>query len=336
MIVRAIKKLIAKLGPRRDPLEYADRTSGLFRRWLIAEGGNDRPFFAYINFMAAHLPRYPRPPFDSGRWSSEALQKIEPVNLVPERFYLEQYRLNQRDLSVMREIYDQEISYIDGYMGELFDFLIERKILENTILIITSDHGENFGEHGFFEHQLCLYNPLIHVPLIIRFPRLFSPQTIDERVSLIGIFPAIFDILNAERGELRDTENASETPVFHWTTADQRIIAEYTNGLGMMKSAIRNEDPDFDFSPFDRDLKSLIMGNYKYIWDSTGREELYEIRVDPNEENDIAGREQDMILQFRQILAESTNAGEKRPQFEGAPPIDDATRDALKALGYEP
>ena len=260
MIVRTIKKLDAKLGLRKDPLEYADRTSGLFRHWLIAEGENDRPFFAYINFMAAHLPRYPRPPFDSGRWSSEALQKIlEPVNLVPERFYLGQYRLNQRDLSVMREIYDQEINYIDGYIGDLFDFLVETEILENTILIITSDHGENFGEHGFFEHQLCIYNTLIHVPLIIRFPKLFSPKNIDARVSTVEIFPTIVDILNAERSELMSTESGTESSAFHWITEDQKIIAEYANGLGMMKSAIRNEAPDFDFAPFDRELKSLII-----------------------------------------------------------------------------
>ena len=174
MIVRAINKLCARLGFRKDPLEYADRTSGLLRHWLKDESNRGRPFFAFVNFMAAHLPRYPRQQAGDGRWPSETLMRIEPVNLVPERFYLESYRLDQSDLSVMKEIYDQEISYIDEYLGNIFDFLDEQKILDNTILIITGDHGENFGEHGFIEHQLCIYDSLIHVPLIIRFPKLFS------------------------------------------------------------------------------------------------------------------------------------------------------------------
>ena len=336
IIVRAIKKLMISLGVQKDQLEYAGRTSGLFRRWLIAGGENRRPFFAYINFMAAHLPRYPRRSFGDGRWSSETLKKIEPVNLVPERFYLEPYRLDQHELSVMREIYDQEISYMDEYIGEIVDFLNERKILENTILIITSDHGENFGEHGFVEHQLCIYNTLIHVPLLIRYPRLFSPRIIDENVSTINIFSTIVEILNAERDEMESPRTELDVPSLQRTSENQMIISEYANGLDMMKRALRSEAQDFDFSPFDRELKSLIIGGHKYICDSTGREELYDIRADPGEKNDIAAQESSMVLHFRQMLTEFVDSGEKPLFAECVRPIDDATRDALRALGYEP
>ena len=89
-------------------------------------------------------------------------------------------------------------------------FCFETEILEDDP-IITSDHGENFGEHGFFEHQLCIYNTLIHVPLIIRFPN-FLPKNIDARVSTVEIFPTIVDILNAERSELMSTESARSRP----------------------------------------------------------------------------------------------------------------------------
>ena len=153
--------------------------------------------------------------------------------------------------------------------------------------------------------------------------------------SVTGLDPLVAYLHIPER-EYRQISAGQPVTIDIDALADQRIIAEYTNGLGMMKSAIRNEDPDFDFSPFDRELKSLIMGDYKYIWDSTGKEELYFLGTDPDEEIDIATRERSMILQFRQILAESTDAGENRSLFENVPPIDEATRDALKALGYEP
>ena len=302
MIVRAIKKLCARLGFRKDPLEYADRTSGLLRQWLKDESNRGRPFFAFVNFMAAHLPRYPRQQAGDGRWPSETLMRIEPVNLVPERFYLESYRLDQSDLSVMKEIYDQEISYIDEYLGNIFDFLDEQKILDNTILIITSDHGENFGEHGFIEHQLCLYDSLIHVPLIIRFPKLFLPRVIENRVSTVNLFPTVLDILNSEKDELKNSGADSEVSAIHRVSEDQVIIAEYSNGLDMMKEALHDEAPNFDFSPYDRDLKSLTMGDYKYIWDSNGGEQLFDVRADADEKYDIATQEKSIVLHYRQML----------------------------------
>jgi arylsulfatase A-like enzyme len=233
----------------------------------------------------------------------------------------------------MREIYDQEISYLDENIGDLLNLIDELKIADNTILILTSDHGENFGEHGFFEHQLCLYNSLLHVPLIIRYPKLLPQGTEDTSFSLVGLYRTIAELVNGE-----DTRSnlASESWISaHGEIEGNMIIAEYANGLEMLRRAISEEAPGFDYSRYDRELKSMIIGDYKYIWDSIGGEELFNLGTDPFEEHDIAAKEPDLARSLRQILL-ATTSGERSSSKPGSPPpIDDATRDALKALGYE-
>ena len=144
------------------------------------------------------------------------------------------------------------------------------------------------------------------------------------------------DILNSEQDELKNPGADSEVSAIHRVSEDQVIIAEYSNGLDMMKEALHDEAPNFDFSPYDRDLKSLTMGDYKYIWDSNGGEQLFDVRADADEKYDIAAQEKSIVLHYRQMLAELTDSQENVPSSESVPLIDDATRDALRALGYQP
>jgi len=97
----------------------------------------------------------------------------------------------------MKGIYAGDISFLDSQIGRIFEFLSENDMLDDTILIITSDHGENFGEHGYIEHQFTLHNTLLHVPLIIRYPKKIRPGlVVNERVSTIFLFSTILDLLD--------------------------------------------------------------------------------------------------------------------------------------------
>ena len=336
LFVRVMRRINDRFHFRNDRHEYARRTSGLFRRWAMNGHSSGRPIFAFINLMAAHLPRYPRTSPGGKSWSSEEVEKIEPVNLVPERYYLDQYKLGPDELDMMRDIYDQEISYVDRCIGDLVDVLRDQQLLDNTILIITSDHGELFGEHDFIEHQLCLYEPVLRVPLIIRYPRKILPRIIDENVSTAALFSTIVEILGIPERNSVQTPNEITKSALSRTAEDMSIVAEFTNGVKMMKRAIQHEARDFDFSPFDQDLKSIIMGNYKYIWYSTGREELFDLGADPDELFDLSSVEKNLARHHRQVLAELTVFGEDALDSDPASPIDPATRDALRALGYEP
>jgi arylsulfatase A-like enzyme len=330
LLERALTKTLRALG-FHDELEYAPRTTALLTKWLDANSSDGRPFFAFANLMAAHLPNYPRPGHASTDWPGDVLARIEPVNTVPERYYLPEYHLNEIELRVMADIYDGEISYLDGYVGRVIEFLRESGTLENTIIILTSDHGENFGEHNFIEHQFCLYNTLIHIPLIVHFPQAIKPSVIHERVSNVAIIDTVLDLADIQPQNI--SERNRQTPL-NRIMQDQTIIAEFPNAVEMLRSVIEIESSDFNHALFDRDLRCIFLGDYKYIWSSTGEHELYSMRVDFAEHTNLLNSHQDQAMELRGALDQWSRANQPHSKRVSTPGLDAATRDALRALGY--
>ncbi len=148
-----------------------------FLRWL--DRPSDRPFFAFLNYFDAHDPYLPPQPYRSrfstrkapgGHINSYVLRPAPPMT--PEQLQGEV------------DAYDGAIAYMDDEFGKLLEELDRRGLTKNTIVVFTSDHGEAFGEHDQFTHRNALYAPLIHVPLVVRWPgrvpeglRLASPVT---------------------------------------------------------------------------------------------------------------------------------------------------------------
>jgi len=319
----------------RDTCEYARDTVKYFKRWIHKKikARNSKPFFAFLNFMPAHLPNYPRPQFLFCRPSKEELIRIEPVNRVPERFYLPQYKLNERELNIMHSLYEGEIAYLDAKLGELFDFLKKKNIIDKTILIITSDHGENFGDHDLIEHHFCLYNSLLHIPLIIRYPAKIKPGSINnEWVSTIFLFHTIIDLINASgdkkllRIEKRSLQRVNE---------DKHIYAEYGNYLRMLKNVISDEAPDdFNYTPFDRNMKCIYGLEYKFIWSSDDRRELYNMNKDWQEKQNLVSEKEVKFNILNHQLKNWQKALWKPTLVKKAKKMDKETEEALKALGY--
>lgn len=327
LLARALSRLAARAGFLNERKEYADRTNGMFRYWLHSVRRGGRPFFVFINYMAAHLPNYPR----HRTYEKSTLKKIQPVNLVPERFYLPEFALDSHELGVMGSIYGEDIEHLDGKVGELMEFLASSGVLDDTIVIITSDHGENFGEHGFIEHQLCLYNTLIHVPLIIRYPTVLAPRVVSENVSTVALLATVAALVGTTDSDI-DGEN-QPTPL-HLVAEDQTIIAEYSNGVEMLREAIETEAPSFDYTPFDRSLSCLIVGNHKLIADSNGNHELFNLENDPYELIDLSLAEPEITgLLAAAYRSPSFTGGSARDSTVGTP-IDPDTLDALRSLGY--
>ena len=197
--------------------------------------------------------------------------------------------------------------------------------------IITSDHGENFGEKGFFEHQLCVYNTLLHVPLILRYPTKIKPRIVRERVSLVSLRQTVLQLAGIV------DERAPEAESFGSLLEvedDRPILAEHANAVGMLRGAIAGEDPEFDYSMFDRSLKCLIYEDLKLISSSNGQPELYDIRSDPGENHNLIDADQararELLLKLDSWLASLNHA-----DLSGdIPAADQETKDRLEALGY--
>jgi arylsulfatase A-like enzyme len=326
LLPRAMRRVAGSLGFSRDRKEFAERTVGLFKLWL-RRAPEDSPFFAYINLMAAHLPRYPR-----GRDYPQAiLQKIQFVNRVPERNYLCEYQLNQDELSAMRSIYDEEIEYLDLHVEELMAILDEEGLLDDTVVIITSDHGEMFGEHGYIEHQLCLYNELIRVPLIIRYPKELEPRVATQNVSTVALPATVASLVGSSASW---SEGSRRRSPLHLVSRNQMVVAEYSNGVQMLREAIEHEAPGFDFSPFDRSLSCVIDGEFKFIVDSNGGSELFNLRNDPLEQTDLSHEMPEIVHRLLRAYTSPIVTGVAEVGPNSGEIVDRDTLDALRELGY--
>ncbi len=215
--------------------------------------------------------------------------------------------MRDKDFEILRALYDGEISYLDFRMGQLFDYLRELQVLDDTVLIITSDHGENFGEHHLMDHQFCVYDTLLHVPLIIRYPKLFQPGLrVTQQVQTTDIFPTILDIAGIEwdkgkiqRHSLLKQGDANE-PTF--------AIAELSKwhwAVGELKG-----NPNFDAMKYDRRLKTIRTDSFKYIWASDGNHELYDIRNDSAEINNLIETQPEKAKELKTRLIEWLNSFE--------------------------
>lgn len=329
---RMVMRLLGRLGIAPISHQHAPRTVGLCTRWLGRAAAEGKPFFAFMNLMAAHLPRYPIGDPGSDRMNPEALARIEPVNLVPERYYLPEFRLDATDLELMSNIYDQQISYLDSHIARILDRLSSMGIADNTIVVITSDHGECFGEHGLIEHQFGLYNSLIHVPLMIRYPKKLAPRVVTAEVSTAALFPTLVDLLDCRSASL-PSHISCDRSLGGVITASP-VFSEFGNGVEMLRGVLGPEAPNFDYSPFDHELESVIFGTHKYIRSSSGHESLFDLAEDWAEERDRAQDNSELLQAMRTLLA--SFRGHDRADAVPRPPpaLDPAVESALRELGY--
>jgi arylsulfatase A-like enzyme len=132
-----------------------------------------------------------------------------------------------RDFEILRALYRAEIAYLDRRIGELRDMLEAHGEWEDTVFVVTGDHGENIGDHGLMDHQYCLYDTLLHVPLVIHGGSFTGGGTVEDLVSLTDLGPTLLDEVGIDAPEFREeTQGRSFHPDANAEPRD-RIVAEY-------------------------------------------------------------------------------------------------------------
>ncbi len=210
------------------------------------------------------------------------------------------------------EAYHKEISYLDEQVGALIDVLKEKKVLDKTVIIFTSDHGEEFGEHGYSGHGPGLYVQSLHVPMIWRAPWVFGPgKKVEKSVRLIDIAPTILDIIELPRPPSMDGN--SLMPMLEEKAADRPVVTE-TKPEG------------------DRDrLYSLISGKWHLIvHEDDTYPELYDIEKDPGEQKNVAKSHITLVNRLERKLEELLSG----KQIERKEELDAETKAKLRAMGY--
>jgi len=291
-------------------------TNKVAKGWIAEAHQDGEPFFVFINYMEPHRSygRIPAP-YDT-LYLDENVDRAtvrELANGVRNKntrnYNAGTVQINAEEFGILRALYDGEISYLDFRIGQLYNYLRELEVLDNTILIMTSDHGENFGEHGLMGHQLCVYDTLLHVPLIIRHPRSFKAGLrLDKQVQLIDIFPTILDITGIEWEGRKELQGHS---LIEGTRQDipRLVIAEHGIWYGVLDTS-RKLNPGLDLTAYARRLKAVRTEQSKYIWASDGKDELYDIDRDPHELNNLIDTYPEKARELKTLLVEWLNSFE--------------------------
>jgi arylsulfatase A-like enzyme len=159
----------------------ADDVNNEFISWL--SGRTDRPFFVWLNYFDVHDPYRSYPPFDTEYGTKPALGDPGSFGAIGASDWGGE--LSPEETQWKLDAYDSAIAYLDDRVGRLFKELQKDNLYNNTIIVVTSDHGEAFGEHGLYGHANSLYRELLHVPLFLRYPEQIPiPREITQTVEL--------------------------------------------------------------------------------------------------------------------------------------------------------
>lgn len=320
----ALQRLLAIIGNTDDDGAHCTNHLALTHLSQQEEG---QPFFVFINYLESHLPyKVPRPyatlfgkPPQGG------------INQDWRRYVSGKVMMGEDDFESLQSLYDGAIAYLDAKIDELLSFLRQREILDETLVIITSDHGDNFGDHGLMGHELGLYDSLLRIPLIIRYPSLFpAGRRVTQQVQLLDLFTTILEILGQKGIE---AEGYSLLPEGLKAKPRRFTVAEQSRpSLEVFKKRF----PEFDPLPYDRALRAIRTEGYKYIWASDGRDELYNIRADPEEKENLISTQPEKAQELRQMLEGWLRGFPPYEAEEEAMELDEITRERLRGLGYIP
>jgi arylsulfatase len=311
------------------PFKRADAINAEAAHWL--ELHSRQPFFLFINYMEPHTPYHPPYPYGR-RWRSAG----PPANFFGphgiwhgfSRAVNEGKRVvSDAEREHLLSLYKGELHYLDEQVSAFIERLKQLGIYDNSMILITSDHGEAFSEHGLVEHQRVLYQELIRVPLLVKLPAGQEPPLQPAGpVSLVDLFPTILATAGIPHGA-----GSGAGSIFEAQSPE--IFCE-THSVG------DESGPEFR-RRFGTSLYSLIHANYKLIYSSTKAYEFYDLSIDPLEMNNLikSGLEPDVAVAMSEMKArlasriEQLHANRLVPAESGSA-LDEEIRSRLKAIGY--
>ena len=211
--------------------------------------------------------------------------------------------------------YDSEIAYVDGRLGEFVETLRAESLLDRTILVVTADHGEFFGEHGFTNHKVGAYEEILHVPLLVRYPKGLSAGRVQRAFGLHETHRLILDLVRS-----RPTD---------WVYAGD----QEPRTLAQVWGKVSSDDVILGARGLDPDANVVYLGSHKLIDRRIGADEMYDLAADPKELRNLLIEPSPKILSLRARM--QTAVKDLPPARQGTDP-DVTTADiaALRALGY--
>ena len=280
-------------------------------------------YFLWVHYNDPHTPYVGRSPWIE-RYATQSLDQVLKVS----RKSKSHLRLNEfiptlkkdpQSLSDLVALYDSEISYVDFHIGELIKkFALDR----NTLILITSDHGEEFLDHGQLGHGHNLHGETVNIPLIIKQPYSSNKKTVEEYVNLLDIMPTILDLVKVD-------------------LPDQTLGTSVWERKGLLlwlrEMVSSNDKSEFNFIELDRKpiMKSIMTPQWKYIYNYKDEtEQLYNIEKDPLEVNNLVDKEEKLGNVLKEQLFHWVSQSKKYPPRKRSVTLSPEEEKKLRALGY--
>jgi len=287
---------------------------------FLRDHRNER-FFLFVHYFDPHYNYILHPEFDFAPEYDGPLESGVPI----QRLWEDRFRFTPGDVDFLRALYDSEIRFTDHHVGRLLDEIDSLGLFDDSLVVVTADHGEEFMERGWIGHTRTLHRELLHVPLIFRLPD-GRPGVVNDPVGLVDVMPTILEHagLPAPDGiegvalPLREPFRTEPRPVF----------AETSNPQVHQPGRV---------TPID--LKSMQIGDTKLIYDAIEkRVALFDLAADPTESTDLAPEHGDRSERLRAVL--QTWAGRTVGKRAGKPGatvqelLSEEQLEELRALGY--
>jgi arylsulfatase A-like enzyme len=233
------------------------------RRWL--DRRPEGPFFAYLHYMDVHWPYTRRLPDQGGLFGPIKISPHPPRGRAKLGLWFDT-SATESNLEALQARYDHEVAFVDAKLGEFLAALRQRGLLEDTVVVLTSDHGEGFGEHGALLHGFAPYDEIVRVPLVVRLPAKLRrwTGTVGQPVGLIDFMPTLLDLAGIEpppgiQGRsLRSLLEGEELQ-------DRLVFAESVEAIAVWGR------------------------RYKLLRFTDGRQEFYDLETDPHEQTPVIG-----------------------------------------------
>jgi arylsulfatase A-like enzyme len=256
----------------------ADEINQELVRWLDRRD-TTRPFFAFLNYFDAHDPylweREPEHPFGLRPASSAERQFLREWHVIAQR------GVTPRQCQLARDCYDDCLAELDRGLGRLTTLLEERGLLDSTWIVVTSDHGEQFGEHGFYEHGNSLHTQVTRVPLLIVPPRGADPgqaRVIETPVSLCDLAATVLDVVDC----------SEDSPFPGGSLRQLWDDSQVSRDAKPLSPAISEMVDRVESTPGWQPGGALSSDGLTYIRTIQGTEALYDLVADPQETTNLA------------------------------------------------
>jgi arylsulfatase A-like enzyme len=266
---------------------FLDENTRRARQWIHSLDG--QPFFLFLHTYAVHVPYAPPPPYDGmfdRNYDGPCREQLTETTL-PKCLGTE--AAQPRVLEHIKALYDGEIRSMDAVFGDFLDQLDGEGVGESTCIIVTSDHGEEFMEHGrFFHDRADLYDELIRVPLIVYCPRRFAGgRSVDQQVGLTDIAPTILALAGIPAPPTMQGTNLMPVMLGDAAPRETSVVSEVDASIEKREGV----------------TVAVRTGRYKLIDSSEwNAPQLYDLHDDPGETRDLNASSGDVVRELRKAL----------------------------------